>query len=146
MMKKISIVFVLILLFTCTALVGCKSSEFVGEYNSIFVDSQYGDSISFSLKINEDNTFSLSGYQNYKGIWKSYTESGKQQLLCIEESGYRFNSRYPNAWNPYFTLCILDDGTLMATSGMTSNYTGAVGAFGSGEVTMITLVLFEKVK
>lgn len=149
-MKKISILFALILLFICTTLTACslrKGSDYIGKYNSIFVDSQtVNDSIVFSLEINEDNTFSLRGRCNYEGTWKSYTESGKQQLLCIVESGYIYSTDYPNAWNPYFTLCILDDGTLMATSGVTSSTYRSLSAFCWGSCSMVTLVLFEKVK
>lgn len=82
---------------------------------------------------------------NYKGTWKSYTDtnSNKTQLICYEEEGYEWNSSYPNAWNPYFTLSMLDDGTLMAAAGSTSSSFLAT-AFGGGEITKITLIIFEK--
>ena len=153
-MKKIAMFF-LAALIVCMCSVLCFTScsikyagntkAYVGMYTSIFVDSQNDtDTISFSLKINDDKSFVLSGAKTYMGTWKSYTESGKTQLLCLVEEGFRYNESHPNGWNPYFTLCFLDDGTLMATPGMTGNSLGSVSAFGSGSVTMVTLVIFEK--
>ncbi|MBE5752850.1 MAG: hypothetical protein E7343_02145 [Clostridiales bacterium] len=148
-MKKILSVFVTVIMaFMCITISGCDSkgdtNKFVGNYVSVFVDSQNDyNSSDYWLKINSDNTFSLGGRINYQGTWKSYTISGKTQLLCMADDSYIYNATYPYAWNPYFTLVFLDDGTLMATSGMTNNMSGVVSAFGSS-VTTVTLVLFEK--
>ena len=121
------------------------ANDYVGSYQSTFVDSQKaGDSITFSLEIKQDGAFLLNGNdRNYKGTWKSYTQDGKTQILCLVEN-YKWNDNYPDAWNPYFTICILDDGTLMATPAMTSSSYSSTSAFGYGDITMITLVLFEK--
>lgn len=149
---------ILILLFglICSSLLlgGCsKSAErtgYVGTYRSIFVDSQNeDDSISFTLVINKNNKFVLTCYNGdkvneYKGYYKTYTDQGQEQLLCIVEEGYVWSSLCPNAWNPYFSICRLDDGTLMATAGSTSSYSSVSTAFGSGEKTKITLILFSK--
>ena len=146
---------ILILLFglICSSLLLCgcsKSIDYVGTYRSIFVDSQNeDDSISFTLVINKDNKFVLTRYNGnkvneYKGYYKTYTDQGQKQLLCIVEEGYVLNSYYPNAWNPYFSICRLDDGTLMATAGSTASYSSGYTAFGSGEETKITLILFSK--
>ena len=155
----LSIALLLTLLFACF-LGGCtqlnnnttgnKTTDFVGTYKSFFVDSQNdADQISFSLEITKDNTFELTRYDNgdyktYSGYCKSYTENGQTQLLCLVEEGYKANDYHPNAWNPYFSVCMLDDGSLMATAGTTSSATSVVTAFGSGSITRITLVLFEK--
>lgn len=122
----------------------CSSTDaFCGTYSSIFVDSQNKEeSISFTLTINNVKTFELNRTPislDYKGTWKSYTDSNKTQLIC-----YEWNSSYPNAWNPYFTLSMLDDGTLMAAAGSTSSSSLST-AFGSGEITRITLIIFEKI-
>lgn len=162
-MKKITTLLLSVLmLFVCVLTASCSSGDesssktessadvisaedFVGEYKSTFVDSQNNeDSIHFTLYLEADKTFFLTGHKIYRGTWKSYTESGKAQLLCIVESGYTFNSNYPNAWNPYFTLCFLDDGTLMATGGATNSSMSVASAFGYGDVTAITLILFER--
>ncbi len=149
--KKISItiLFIIIIAIIPQVVIGCsKKTDYYGTYNSIFVDSQNdAEDISFTLKINKDTTFELNKSTiktQYKGTWKSYTVSGKQQLLCYIEDGYQWSSRYPNAWNPYFTICFLDDGTLMATPGSTFGSSSSSTAFGVGEITYITLILFEK--
>ena len=151
-LKTKSLAFVLLIVLLCSSLllVGCSKTRYVGTYESTFVDSQnYDESISFSLTINRDNTFILTRYvgdkeKEYSGYYKSYTESNKEQLLFIVEKGYKWNSSYPDAWNPYFTVCRLDDGTLMATPGTTSSSNSNATAFGSGSITNITLILFDK--
>ncbi len=162
-LKTKCLTFVLLLTLVCSSLLlgGCseqtnddeqtndEQTNYVGTYQSTFVDSQNDDeSISFTLVINSDKTFALTRYKGdvtkeFSGYYKSYTESGKEQLLFIVEEGYEFNTVHPNAWNPYFSICRLDDGTLMATAGTTSA-SAAVTAFGSGSVTKITLILFTK--
>ena len=147
------LVLVIILTLICTSflLSGCEqSASFVGTHRSTFVDSQNeNDDISFVLYIKNDNTFILDRYdgtditKEYSGYYKSYTESGKAQLLCVVERGFQWNPTYPDIWNPYFSVCKLDDGTLMATPGTTSYSSGAVSAFGSGKVSIITLILFD---
>ncbi len=149
--KRISIAVLIIMIIAIIPqiLMGCtEDTDYCGTYHSIFVDSQNdaGD-ISFTLKINKDNTFELNKSTDdtpYKGTWKSYTESGKQQLLCCIEEGYQWNSYHPNAWHPYFSVCFLDDGTLMASAGSTFTSSSSETAFGRGEITYITLILFEK--
>lgn len=148
--KKITfaVLFLIIAIVSCFA-IGCSDgTDYCGTYKSIFVDSQNDDdSISFTLTINKDKSFELSkSPQNasYKGTWRSYTESDKKQLLCCIEEGYKWNSSHPNVWNPYFSLCFLDDGTLMATPGSTFSSMSSSSAFGSGQITAITLVLFER--
>ncbi|MBE5737775.1 MAG: hypothetical protein E7348_05180 [Clostridiales bacterium] len=147
--------FVLLFFVLCSSflLTGCSlDGNYVGTYNSTFVDSQNDDiSISFTLVIKEDNTFNLirsygNGYgpKTYSGYYKSYTNSGQKQLLCIIEEGFVCSIDHPNAWYPYFSICRLDDGTLMATSGTTSSSKYVFTAFGEGAVTKITLILFEK--
>ena len=151
--------FALLLVLICSSLLlgGCSSfknssqENYVGTYKSTFVDSQNDDeSISFKLVIRNDESFVLTKYygdnstQRYSGYYKTYTDSGKEQLLCIVEEGYKWNDTYPNAWNPYFSICMLDDGTLMATAGSTSTKTSVATAFGSGSISKITLILFEK--
>ena len=94
-------------------------------------------------------SFTLTRYdgdetERYTGYYKSYTDSEREQLLCIVEEGFELNDIYPNAWNPYFSICMLDDGTLMATAGTTSTKSTVVTAFGEGSVSEITLILFEK--
>ncbi|MBR7186458.1 MAG: hypothetical protein IKD43_03105 [Clostridia bacterium] len=114
------------------------------------MDSQNDDeNISFKLAINRDKTFVLTRYiddstKEFSGYYKSYTESGQEQLLFIVEEGYEWNTSHPNAWKPYFTICRLDDGTLMATAGTTSSSSSVVTAFGSGAISRITLILFTK--
>ena len=156
-LKTKSLAFVLLIVLLCSSLllVGCskeknKKTSYVGTYESTFVDSQNDDeNISFKLVINEDKTFILTRYkgdleEELSGYYKSYTESNKEQLLFIVEEGFEWNSSHPNAWNPYFTVCRLDDGTLMATSGTTSSSNSVATAFGSGAITDITLILFAK--
>ena len=152
---------VLVLLFTliCSSLLlgGCsvpnddeqakdvEQMNYIGTYRSTFVDAQNKyERISFTLTINSDKTFVLTRYtgdsmQEYSGYYKSYTESGKEQLLFIvEENNLQI-------WTPYFSACFLDDGTLMATAGTTSSSaSGIVSAFGSGWGANITLILFAK--
>lgn len=155
--KKITITASLFVIIAIIATIPCffagcsKESKFYGTYNSIFVDSQNDkDSIQFKLTINKDNTFELSKSgtkqsETYKGTWKSYTESKKVQLLCCVEEGFKWNDTHPNAWNPYFTLALLDDGTVMATPGSTfGSYVSTTTAFGYAEISYITLILFEK--
>ncbi len=146
--KKI-LLLLIALMFPCF-LTGCSSTNaYCGTYSSIFVDSQNDEgNISFTLTINSDKTFELSRTPNsltYKGTWKSYTDnnSNKTQLICYEKEGYKFNDYHPDAWSPYFTLTMLDDGTLMAAAGSTSS-SYLITAFGSGGITAITLVIFEK--
>lgn len=156
-LKTKSLTFVLLIVLLCSSLllVGCskeknKKTSYVGTYESTFVDSQKDEeNISFSLAINSDNTFILTRYvgdegKEYSGYYKSYTESDKEQLLFIVEEGFEWNSLHPNAWNPYFTVCRLDDGTLMATAGTTSSSSYVATAFGSGSISRITLILFAK--
>ena len=145
--------FVLVFALLCTSLLlgGCsRYANYVGTYQSTFVDSQNDDeNISFKLAINRDKTFVLTRYiddstKEFSGYYKSYTESGQEQLLFIVEEGYEWNTSHPNAWKPYFTICRLDDGTLMATAGTTSSSSSVVTAFGSGAISRITLILFTK--
>jgi hypothetical protein len=158
-LKTKSLSFILLLVLICSSLLlwGCSPSkdssneDYAGTYKSIFVDSQNEDeSISFKLVIKNNESFVLTKYygdnstQRYSGYYKTYTDSGKEQLLCIVEEGYKWNDTYPNAWNPYFSLCMLDDGTLMATAGTTSSSSSVATAFGYGTITKITLILFEK--
>ena len=149
MKKTVScLILVLMVFFSCLTMSGCDpvgQEAFVGEYKSVFVDSQNTDnSISFSLEIKEDGTFVLDGHRSYSGTWKSYTQSGTTQLVCIEEEGYTYGTSTPNAWSPYFSLSLLDDGTLMAIPGTTQSSISVRTAFGAGENTHITMVLFEK--
>ena len=152
-LKTKCLTFILLFVLLCSVFLlgGCfKQTNYVGTYRSTFVDSQNkAESISFKLVINSDNTFVLTRYvgdseKEFSGYYKSYTESDQKQLLFIVEEGYAWNSTYPNAWNPYFSICRLDDGTLMATSGTTSSSSSVATAFGSGSITAITLVLFAK--
>ena len=148
--KRIYLAFALLLTLLCTCFFGGCSQD-VGTYQSTFVDSQNDEqNISFTLVINNDKTFVLTRYRDdeevweYSGYYKSYTESGRKQLLFIVEEGFEWSSYYPNAWNPYFSICKLDDGTLMATAGTTSSSSSVRTAFGSGGYTSITLILFAK--
>ena len=117
-----------------------QANDYVGSYKSIFVDSQKnGDEIVFHLEIKENKTFILQKNEEdyYSGAWKSYTQNGRAEILCYQLDG---------SVKKYFCVCMLDDGTLMATPSLTNGeYLGAVGGFGDGALTMITLVLFEKV-
>ena len=149
--KCLMVSVVIVLLCFSFLLSGCSQySDFIGTYKSTFVDSQNNDeSVSFTLNIKKDKTFVLTKYYGenvyeFSGYYKSYTEYDKKQLLFIVEEGYQWNSKYPNAWSPYFSVCMLDDGTLMATAGSTSSSTSVVTAFGSGSITKITLILFAK--
>ena len=153
-LKTKCLAFVLLFALLCSSLLlgGCSThTNYVGTYQSTFVDSQNdAESISFTLVINKDGTFVLTRYEGdwmkgFSGYYKSYTEFGQEQLLFIVEEGYKWNAAHPNVWNPYFTICRLDDGTLMATAGTTSSSTEVVTAFGSGEISKITLILFAKV-
>ena len=152
-LKTKCLTFVLLFALLCSSLLlgGCsQQTNYVGTYQSTFVDSQNDDeNISFTLVINRDKTFVLTRYigdstDEFSGYYKSYTESGKKQLLFIVEEGYEWNNYHPNAWNPYFSICPLDDGTLMATAGTTSSSSSVVSAFGSGSISKITLILFTK--
>ena len=146
--KMIASLVLLVCMFALFCFSGCDIlggkgnidvNDYVGSYKSIFIDSQKGDnSITFSLEIGEDKTFSLQGNGlEYTGSWKSYTQNGRAEILC-----YRITPYNPKA---YFSVCMLDDGTLMATPSVTNGeYLGTVGAFGDGGLTVITLVLFEK--
>ena len=150
-LRKNLLFLLLFAILSCVFLSSCSAtSRFVGTYESTFVDSQNDEeNISFKLVIKKDETFTLTRYINDKktkltGYCKSYTESGSKELLCVVEDGYSWNSNHPNAWNPYFIISKLDDGTLMAAAGTTSSNTSVATAFGSGEITKITLVLFEE--
>lgn len=143
--KQLSMLLVLALLLGAVCLLsGCvgKAKPYIGDFHSVFVDSQNdGNKISFTLSIQEEHTFVLcrdNGYRTmeYSGSWKSYTNENQTQLLCLVESR--------TDWNAYFSLVFLDDGTLMATPGITSDSYGTVSAFGEGSGEAITLVLFEK--
>ena len=130
---------------------GTNQPDYVGTYLSTFIDSQNDDdNISFTLVINEDKTFVLTGHnhkemEEFSGYYKLYTVDGQEQFLFIVEKGFEWNPVYPNAWNPYFSICRLDDGTLMATAGTTFSSNGKfVSVFGSGSVSIITLILFTK--
>ena len=150
--------FALLLVLICSSLLlgGCSSfknssqENYVGTYRSTFVDSQNDyESISFKLVLRNDMSFTLTRYdgdetERYTGYYKSYTDSEKEQLLCVVEEGFEWNETHPNAWNPYFSICMLDDGTLMATAGTTSSSVSVVTAFGEGSISEITLILFEK--
>ena len=149
--KCLTLVLLVVLLCSSLWLGGCSArTKYVGTYQSTFVDSQNDEgNISFVLVINEDKTFVLTRYtgnktKEFSGYYKSYTESDQEQLLFIVEEGYEWNSYHPNAWTPYFSVCRLDDGTLMATTGTTCSNTSVVTAFGSGSISGITLVLFTK--
>ena len=155
-LKTKCLAFLLVFAFLCFSLLlsGCseqsEQTNYVGTYHSTFVDSQNDDeNISFSLVINQDQTFVLTknsgdSTEEFSGYYKSYTESDKEQLLFIVEEGSEWNEYHPNAWNPYFTVCRLDDGTLMATAGTTSSDIYVATAFGSGSISKITLILFTK--
>ena len=152
-LKAKYLAFVLLFALLCSSLLlgGCSThTNYVGTYRSTFVDSQNDEeNISFTLVINKDKTFVLTQYRGdstkeFSGYYKSYTESGQEQLLFIVEEGYKWNTAHPNAWNPYFSICALDDGTLMATAGTTSSSSSVVSAFGSGSISKITLILFTK--
>ena len=158
-LKTKCLAFVLLFALLCSSLLlgGCsqetnndEQTNYVGTYQSMFVDSQNDDeNISFTLVINRDKTFVLTRYINdnpkkFSGYYKSYTESGQKQLLFIVEEGYEWDTTHPNAWSPYFSICRLDDGTLMATAGTTSSSVSVVTAFGSGSISKITLILFTK--
>ena len=156
-LKTKCLAFVLLIVLLCSSLLllGCsketnKKISYVGTYESTFVDSQNKEeNISFSLDIKSDNTFILTRYvgdeeKEYSGYYKSYTESDKEQLLFIVEEGFEWSEENPNAWNPYFTVCRLDDGTLMAKAGTTFTSSATITAFGKGSVSRITLILFDK--
>ena len=147
-------IFVLLFAVLCSSFLlgGCSLfTSYTGTYQSTFVDSQNDDeNISFTLDIKSDKTFVLTRHvgedsKEYSGYYKSYTEAGQKQLLCVVEDGFEWNEYHPNAWNPYFSVCMLDDGTLMATSGTTSSSNAVATAFGSGSISKITLILFNKV-
>ena len=150
--KRIAIALILLLTLSCLlSSCGLRGIRFVGEYTSVFVDSQNKDeSISFTLSIYNDKTFVLKRFVAdeekfaYSGSWKSSSAFGKTELICMVEEGYEYSSNYPNAWNPYFALSFLDDGTLMASSGTTVSKDGAIMVFGWGSKTSITMILFEK--
>ena len=149
MKKFLTTVLAILMLISCICLSSCAEDspqDYVGEYESVFVDSQNSyDSLTFVLEIKEDGTFKLKGNDDtINGTWKTYTEGDATQVLCIADDSYRFSREYPTAWNPYFTLCFLDDGTLMASSGSTSSTMKAYSAFGMGVSTLITLILFER--
>ena len=143
---------ILILLSLCLNLSACgnKTSAYAGSYTSVFVDSQSDTKpISFQLTVRKDETFTLirrSGEAeiHYGGTYKSHTANGETQLLCLIQEGFKWNSKYPNAWNPYFTLSKLDDGTILASPGNTVTSSSTSSAFGWAQITLITLVLFEK--
>ena len=146
--------FILLFSLLCSSLLlgGCSARKsYVGRYRSTFVDSQNDEeNISFSLVIKKDKTFVLTRYKGdsqkeYSGYYKSYTEAGQEKLLFIVKEGFKWNNTHPNAWYPYFSVCRLDDGTLMATAGTTSSDTYVATAFGSGSISRITLILFTKV-
>ena len=128
--------------------------DYIGTYESIFVDAQdKTNGITFTLEIEDDGTFTLSRQigtndpdMTYSGSYLSYTENGKTQLLCVENSDYEYNAELPHTWTPYFTVCLLDDGTLMGTPGTTNIGSGIVGAFGKARYStnLISLVLFTK--
>lgn len=145
----------LILLFSllCSSFlfVGCSNqngNEYVGTYQSTFVDSQHSDyKDSFTLVINADKTFVLKRYKDdnilttRSGYYKSYTQSNQKQLLCIfdEENNSSYN------WCSYFSACRLDDGTLMITGVVTSSSQRILSSLGWGEYMPISLILFNKV-
>jgi hypothetical protein len=144
--KYLAVLLLFALLSTCL-FSGCSAgSGYIGSYQSTFVDAQTSKgALSFTLVINRDNTFVLTrckdgaAVSEFSGYCKSYTEAGKKQLLCVVEEG-----RTSNSWTPYFSLCKLDDGTVMATAGTTSTNTSVMTAFGSGSSANITLILFDK--
>lgn len=149
-MKKYRIFSAALIIAFLLGLCACNTqssqvSKFIGSYHSIYSDSQTDDqSISFTLDIENDNTFTLTknGYR-FTGTWKSSTKDNHAELICVMEKGYQANSYHPKAWTPYFVLSFLDDGTLMAVPATTSG-SGVVSAFGYGEISIITMVYFEK--
>lgn len=142
----LSALLLLALLLACF-LGGCSAgSGYIGSYQSTFVDAQNAaEDLSFTLVINGDGSFVLTRCKNgsavseYSGRYQSYTENGKKQLLCIMEEGASSNN-----WTPYFSLCKLDDGSLMATAGTSTTGTKVLTAFGAGSSAQITLLLFAK--
>ena len=153
-MKTKYSIFVLLFALLCSSFLlgGCSLfTSYTGTYQSTFVDAQNDDeNISFTLDIKSDKTFVLTrcvgeNSEEYSGYYKSYTEAGQKQLLFVVEEGFEWNHIHPNAWNPYFSVCMLDDGTLMATSGTSASGISTATAFGSGSISQITLILFNKV-
>ena len=167
MNKILSLILLLVTLF---CLIGCqfqpqeqngiKKEDFYGVYNSVFVDADNEkNSISFELEIKSGGSFTLSRMDKnrvYEGEWYSYDDAGTVKLLCTVTSGYKWGGAGEDVWNPYFTLTMTEDGTVMANAPLTvgtesklvgqqlNNYNYLDTAFGEGELTLIQLVLFSK--
>ena len=151
-MKKFIRIFAIplsLIIISCFS-IGCKTTtnteQYIGTFNTIFVDQQNTDlSVSFTLVVNEDQTFSLLRRDTsafIKGTWTSATISGTTQLLCYSNTVTYKNSN----WHAYFSLAMSDDGKLLATPATD----GDVWAFGTaynailGSYKRITLLIFEK--
>lgn len=157
-MKKCSVkitalLLVSLLLFSFTCLCACGNAaasqdpeDFVGTYKSAFMDAKAEElAVTFTLQVKEDHTFVLNRFESdvikatTEGQWKSYTESGKSQILCYGASTGE------ERWNPYFSLALMDDGTLMASTGtfLCSHDVESAFGYGGGGI-QITLVFFDK--
>ena len=173
-MKKIfSSILVLTLFISCVVfLIGCefqpqgvenddavKKEDFYGSYHSIYVDSQTKkNSAYFELEVKSDGTFYYKRTDTgleCSGEWRSYNEDGTVKLLCTASTSGLMPGTL-NVWNPYFTLTMADDGTLIANAplgtGFSKSFAGTevfynldlVSAFGIGALQWIQLVIFEK--
>ena len=145
---KLSALFLSLLTITLFAF-ACTNEQpeqdFTGRYDSIFIDQQNANnSLSFTLVIKEDNTFTLlrsdSG-KTTKGSWTKATIGSTTQLLCYSYDEYDKG----NKWYPYFSLSMTDDGKIIASPG-TNGISFAFGYTynGSSNYLTISLIVFEK--
>ena len=121
---------------------------YYGEFRSTFVDGQNeDDENSFKLTISPDHTFQLTKYVKdvgtvLSGTWKSSTRDGSADLLCLVESDFSWpREAGSTSYHPYFSLTVLDDGTLAASPAVVpiGNTT-----FSTTETNYISLIIFEK--
>ncbi len=138
---------ILTLMFTISFAFACspaKSEEtfqnFIGRYDSVFVDQQNDkETVSFTLNIREDNTFSLIRRDSAKttqGSWSVATIAGTKQMMCYADE----EDKDTNKWHAYFSLSMTDDGKIIATPGTNAIYF----AFGFVGSRPISLIIFEK--
>ena len=138
---------ILTLLITISFAFACTPEEskdplqdFIGRFDSIFVDQQNDkETVSFTLNIREDNTFSLIRRDSAKttqGTWTVATMAGTKQMMCYADE----EDKDTNKWHAFFSLSMTDDGKIIATPGTNAKYF----AFGFVGSRPISLIIFEK--
>lgn len=138
---------ILTLLLTISFAFACAPEEstdscqdFIGRFDSIFVDQQNDkETVSFTLNIREDNTFSLirrDSAKTIQGSWTVATIADTKQMMCYADE----EDKDTDKWHAFFSVSMTDDGKIIATPGTNAIYF----AFGFVGSRPISLVIFEK--